>query len=279
MRLGILLSADILAFIDRWHRPGTADRAVRFMIMTGRPEFEARIWPLVESEDLQIHLEALRIAPRFRPSVLGPDVRSKIASLPEATRENVIAEIASESGVDGMDLAAELAIADPNPKVQAAVIQQFQFRRAARHVANVLKQAHEETWALLAKYGYTEELDEPAVARLREERDKALAQATDPSERFRLYLDQPPNHLGRDAGIAAAIADPSFPVRDQHGGISLYRAQEVASTAVAQGLRQTIGSRTSDAIPRGRYSASDGADRRRSDSRAHPRCQPGQSRH
>jgi hypothetical protein len=194
----------------------------------------------VESEDSQIHLEALRIAPRFRPSVLGPDVRSKIASLPEATRENVIAEIASESGVDGMDLAAELATADPSPKVQAAVIQQFQFRRAARHVANVLKRAHDETWALLAKHGYAEELDEPAVARLRDERDKALAQATDPSERFRLYLDQPPNHPGRDAGIAAAIADPGFPVRDQHGGVSLYRAQEVASTAVVQGLRQRL---------------------------------------
>ena len=235
-----ILSTDILAFIDRWHRPGTVDRAVRFMIMTGRPEFEGRIWPLVESEDLQIHLEALRIAPRFRPSVLGPDVRSKIASLPEATRENVITEIASESGVDGMDLAAELATADPSPKVQAAVIQQFQFRRAARHVANVLKQAHDETWALLAKHGYAEELDEPALARLRDERDKALAKATDPSERFRLYLDQPPNHPGRDAGIAAAIADPSFPVRDRHGGVSLYRAQEVAGTAVAQGLRQRL---------------------------------------
>ena len=59
-------------------------------------------------------------------------------------------------------------------------------------------------------------------------------------ERFRLLLDQPPNHPDRDAGIAAGIADPSFPVRDQHGGVSLYRAQEVAGAAVIQGIRKRL---------------------------------------
>src|SRR5438105_2817550 len=34
-----IVKADIIAFVDRWHRPGAVDRAVRFMIMTGRPEF------------------------------------------------------------------------------------------------------------------------------------------------------------------------------------------------------------------------------------------------
>jgi hypothetical protein len=99
--------------------------------MTGRPEFESRIWPLVASWDFQVQLRTLRTTPRFRPSVLGPDARSKVATLPESTRQNLIGEIASESGVDGMDLAAELAMADPSPHVQAVVIQNFQFRRAA----------------------------------------------------------------------------------------------------------------------------------------------------
>lgn len=30
------VSAEVMAFIDRWHKPGKVDRAVRFMIMTGR---------------------------------------------------------------------------------------------------------------------------------------------------------------------------------------------------------------------------------------------------
>ena len=184
-----IMKADIVAFVDRWHRPGTVDRAVRFMIMTGQPEFESRVWPLASNADSQIRLPTLRIAPRFRPSVLGPDLRSKIATLPEEMREDLLALIASESGVDGMDLATELAKTDPSPKVQAKVVQELQFRRADRHVASLLAGAHEETWALVAEHGYADEIRDPAAAaRLRSVRDKALAEATDPVKRLRLLL-------------------------------------------------------------------------------------------
>ena len=112
-----MIKADIRAFVQRWHKPGEADRAVRFMIMTGKADFESLVWPLASSEDLQIQLPTLRAAPRFRPAVLGMDVRAKAAMLPEAQREHLLALIASESGVDGMDLATDLAIADPSPKI------------------------------------------------------------------------------------------------------------------------------------------------------------------
>jgi hypothetical protein len=237
----VIVKADIIAFVDRWHRPGTVDRAVRFMIMTGRPEFESRIWPLASSADLQVQLPTLHTAPRFRPSVLGPVLRSKVAALPEATREHLLSSIASESGVDGMDLATELATADPNPKVQAEVVQSLQFRRADRHVASLLAAAHDETWALVAQRGYADEIrDTAAAARLRSERNKALALATEPVERLRLLLEQSPEHPGRDAGITAAIADSSFPVRDQQGGSSFYYAQQRAPAAVLEGLRQRL---------------------------------------
>lgn len=140
------------------------------------------------------------------------DLRSKIAELPEATREQLLALIASESGVDGMDLATEVAKTDPSSKVQAEVVKYLLFRRAERHAASLLAEAHDETWALLAKLGYPDEIRAPAAsARLRSERDKALASATDPLERIRLLLEQSPNYAERDAGIAAAIADPRFP--------------------------------------------------------------------
>ncbi len=236
-----IVKADIIAFVDRWHRPATVDRAVRFMIMTGKPEFESRVWPLASNANTQVQLPTLRTAPRFRPSVLGPDFHSKVAVLPEATREHLLALIASESGVDGMDLATELAKTDPSPKIQAAVVQSLQFRRADRHVAILLAQAHDETWALVAKRGYADEIRDPAAAaRLRSERDKALAQATDPLERLRLLLEQSPNYPDRNSDIAAAIADARFPVRDQHGGTTLYYAQERAPAAVLQGLRQRL---------------------------------------
>jgi hypothetical protein len=66
-----LVKAEIAAFVERWHMPGKVDRAVRFMIMTGRPEFAQQIWPLASSSDMQTQIPTLRTAPRFRPRVLG----------------------------------------------------------------------------------------------------------------------------------------------------------------------------------------------------------------
>jgi hypothetical protein len=55
----------VLVFVGRWHAPGVADRAVRFMITSGRPEFAEQVWPLVENPDSQVHLTAMRAARRF----------------------------------------------------------------------------------------------------------------------------------------------------------------------------------------------------------------------
>lgn len=235
-----IVRPEVMAFVNRWHRPGKVDRAVRFMIMTGRPEFEPRIWPLASSENTQVQLPTLRIAPRFRPAVLGNDLRVKIGALPERTREHLLALIASESGVDGMDLAVELAKADPSPRIQAEVVQYLQFRRADRHVALLLAAVHDETWALVAQRSYAEEIHDPAAAsRLRAEREKAITQAMEPATRLHLLLEQSPDYPERDAGIAAAVADPDFPVRDSQGG-SLFLAQERAPTAVLEGLKRRV---------------------------------------
>lgn len=235
------VSAAVMPFVDRWHKPGKVDRAARFMIMTGRPEFAPRIWPLASSTDSQVQLPTLRTAPRFRPSVLGADLVSKVAALPDETREHLLALIASESGVDGMELATELAKADPSPKVQAEVVQYLLFRRAERHAIALLAAAHEETWALVASRGYGDEVSDPVtVKRLAHERAKIIAAAKTPTERLRFLLDDSASDPDRDAKIAAAIADPDFPVKHGQGGTSLQFAQERAPAAVLQGLKQRI---------------------------------------
>jgi hypothetical protein len=233
-------SVDVIGFVGRWHKLGTVDRAVRFMIMTARPEFAPLIWPLASSTDSQIQLPTLRTAPRFRPSVLGTDLASKVAALPDETREHLLGLIASESGVDGMELATELAMADPSPKVQSEVVEYLLFRRAERHASALLAAAHEETWALVASRGYADEVSDPVTAkRLTQERDKMLAAAKTPGERLRLLLNEGASEPDRDARIATAIADPDFPVMDESGA-SLYFAQERAPAAVVQGLKQRI---------------------------------------
>ncbi len=99
------VSADVMGFIGRWHKPGKVDRAVRFMIMTGRPIDAPLIWPLASSTDFKF---SFRHYARLRASGLLCSARSlasKVAALPDETREHLLALMASESGVDGMELA------------------------------------------------------------------------------------------------------------------------------------------------------------------------------
>ena len=236
-----LIKNDIIAFADRWHSTGHVDRAIQFMVTTGRPDFKSYVWPLATNPNSQVQLPTLRSAERFRPAVLGLNIGSKVAALPEELRQRLLGQIAVESGVDGLDLATELAKKDPSPQVQAEVVQYLQFRRADRHVADLMSAAHDETWALVAKRGYADEISDPDIsARLQQVRTKALTEAATPVERLRLLLEQSADFSGRDAAIAAAIADPAFPVRDQHAGSSIYHAQERAPAGVLQGLRKRL---------------------------------------
>jgi hypothetical protein len=236
-----IVNADIVAFATRWHSTGHVDRAIRFMVTTGRSDFESYVWPLASNLHSQVQLPTLRSAERFRPAVLGLNIDTKVAALPEETRRRLLGQIAVESGVDGLDLATAIAKKDPSPTVQAEVVQYLQFRRADRHVADLMSAAHNETWALVAKRGYADEITDPDIsARLQQERTKALGEAATPAQRLNLLLEQPADFSGRDAAIAEAIADPAYPVRDQHGGSAIYHAQERAPASVLQGLRRRL---------------------------------------
>ncbi|WP_425106636.1 NACHT domain-containing protein [Ancylobacter sp.] len=89
------IGAEMRSLAEQWHAPGKVDRAVRFMIASGRPEFGDLLWPLISHANTQVHLPALRAAKRFRPSVLGNDALARIAALPPEIRKNVLHEIAS----------------------------------------------------------------------------------------------------------------------------------------------------------------------------------------
>lgn len=237
-----LVQAETMAFVERWHKPGRVDRAVRFMIMTGRPEFAPQIWPLASDSNNQIQIPTLRVAPRFRPRVLGDDLEARVAGLAEETREQLLSLIAGESGLDGMNLAVQLARGDPSPKVQAEVVQSLQFRRADRHVAELLESAHEETWERIAKAGYATEIQDTDVAERLQAIQTRLANATsDPSQRLGLLFQQSTDVPGRDAAIAAAIADRQFVATNPQSSW-LYLAERVAPAALREGLQQRLSS-------------------------------------
>ncbi len=230
----------IIGFVTRWHSPGTVDRAVRFMITTGRPEFAERIWPLIESPDDRIYLSTLRAARRFRPSVLGPDAAARLSAIPQRTREHVLAELAMRGGIDGITMATEIAKADPSPDVQLAVIEGLLFRRANRHTTELLGAAAQEVWPRLARKGYIEEIADPAAAaRLRVERQRLLDEAN-PLYRVELLRQTFAPVQAEGEQVARAIADPNFPAADQHGSATLYAAFKQYPNEVGVGLMRRL---------------------------------------
>src|SRR5262249_47298483 len=137
------VASTVQNIVWRWHAPRKVDRALRFMISSGRPEFLDQVWPLITHENQQVRLSAIRAARPFRPSLLGSDAANRIAVLPPDIRKDVLIEIALEGGLHGLDLVASVAKDDPDPEVKASVADVLAFRRANYHLVEVLCGADE----------------------------------------------------------------------------------------------------------------------------------------
>lgn len=140
-----LVSDDVQRFVRAWHVPGTVDRALRFMLTSGRPEFLAVIWPLVTHEGEQNSLHALRNCRQLRRAVFGGDAASAIAALPDSPREVLLHEMAMHGDVEGLGLATDLAKIDPHTDVQLSVVSALSFRRADFHIAEILRAVSDDT--------------------------------------------------------------------------------------------------------------------------------------
>jgi len=55
--------------------------------------------------------------------------------------------------MDGLDLVAAIARDDPDPGVQASVVDALASRRADRHIAKVLRKASDKTYDLVVRNG------------------------------------------------------------------------------------------------------------------------------
>ena len=230
-----------VAFGRNWHRSGIVDRAVRFMITSGREEFAPDIWPLISNADQQVALSALRIARRFRPSVLGPQAEARIAPLPEEQRGHVLSEIASQSGFDGMELATAVAKSDPSPRVCVEVIGALEFRRGDRHVAELVAGAPDEVWQLLAAKNYPIRLADPTSARrLRTERERQRTTDSSPTRLLQFLLESEETAEAIGPQIADLIAAPDFPASNRDGGWAVHHAFERFPSFVATGLMRRL---------------------------------------
>lgn len=232
------IGPTIQGLVGRWHTPGRVDRALCFMISSGRPEFLDQVWPLITHENDQVHISALRAGRRFRPSLLGSDAAKRIAELLPDVRKSVLYEIASNSGMDGLDLAAAIAKDDPDPDVKAMVVDALAFRRADRHVAEVLRCADEKTFNLVASRGLVDEVaDEQVKKGIEAARERQRKQGVSAYDRLRMIIyTQGDEDLSGE--LTAIIAEMEIDKKQDAEVGLLYEARKRDSRAIADGLLQ-----------------------------------------
>jgi hypothetical protein len=98
----------------------------------------------------------------------------------------LLSEIASHSGMDGLDLATAVARDDPDPEVQASVVDALAFRRADRHVAEVLRKAGDKAFDLIARKGLVDHMTDEHVRKgLGAARQRQIAEGLSDYDRLR----------------------------------------------------------------------------------------------
>ncbi len=236
----VCIGMTIRDLVGRWHTRGKVDRALRFMISSGRPEFLDQVWPLITHEDDQVHLAALHGARRFRSSLLGSDAAQRLSALPTKIRQHVLCGIADNSGMDGLDLAAAMAKADPDSEVKAAVVGTFAFRRADRHVAEVLQGADDKTFDLLARKDLIDDVtDENVKARLAAARKRLRNEGVQPyNQMYSLVYGRGDDD--RSAELVTLIADMEIDKKQEDAFNLIYEAEKRFPRAVADGILRRV---------------------------------------
>ena len=231
------VAGEVVPKIQAWHAQPDGDRAIAFMIASGRPEFADVVWPLVSDENSQVRLRAMRATRQFRPSVLGGEAAGQILALSQIVRERLLHEIASDSGADGMDLATEIAVRDSAPEVKAAVVQALAFRGAERHAAEILRTADFRTYDLLVRSGALDELTdkdvqtEAAAARHRQAQQRPV------NELYEALNGEAPAGSTMVSKIVYEMALPD----ERHSGVQLvHQAAAKYPREVAEGILSRV---------------------------------------
>jgi|GEM_PF-6296493 len=177
----------ICSYIQDWHEPERIDRALAFMISSGRPEFSNLIWPLVTHPNHQIRLQAIRTFDPFRTNCLGNQWFEELQKHPEEIRRDFLSEIAHSRGMEGIEFAVEAALKDESTAVKLGVIDTAEFRALYSQIAKILENASEDLWKTYSKRADLNTLKFLQIEeKVKNYLSEVLENSTAPKERFHL---------------------------------------------------------------------------------------------
>lgn len=224
------------AFARAWHASHRSDRALRFMMTTGRPEFADIIRPFLTQRGAGRHFHVLRLPDRFHPRVLGADAEAFLTGLGPENRGEVLAEIADRGGVVGIDFAVTTALAAPEDAVLVNVGLALFHRRAERAAERLLATASEAVLQTLARRWIPEEIEAPGLRERLLAARAGFAEAGDEISRFRLLahadtLAEP--HL---SALMTLIERTDYPIEDHIGRWIIDRAFDLDPVRAASAM-------------------------------------------
>ena len=227
----------VVTFAFQWHQPAKIDRAIRFMIKTGRSEFAEILWSFIADPNDQVYLEALRAGGQFRLPVLGNGAAERVARLPTEHRSHVLSELVMYGGIEGIETATAIALTDGAAEVRVAVAEALHFRQANRQMQRLLVDAPEEVWQALARKGYGEDSLEPNMfERLRQETGRLIEEEQNPSRKLHALLRSADYRRDVGAEVQSLIETANFNDKEGRGSDAIYEANRLYPNEVRSAL-------------------------------------------
>lgn len=231
---------EVTEFLQRWHQPGKVDRAIGFIVNSGRPEFADVLWPLLADSEHRQHLDVLRSGRRFPPSLL-PDIDTRLTAFEESTRAEILGEMVDHGGMEGALTAASLAQTDSSVHVKKEVVESLYWCGADQQAARVLQNGPPELWQELASGHPLTGIHDTAVAtRMATERRAAFERIQDPGHKLQLLLNGGVDGIDTEQEVFTLLADPALEVRASAADHVLHQANERYASVVASALVRRI---------------------------------------
>lgn len=235
-----LVERDVTDFLQRWHQPGKVDRAIGFIVTSGRPEFAELLWPLLADSAHRNHLDVPRSGRRFPPSLL-PDIGTRLATLDESTRAEILGEIVDHGGMEGALAAASLAQDDPSLQVKKEVVVSLYFCGADQQAARVLQNGPPELWQELAsRHPLTGIYNTDVATRMAVERRAAFERLESPGHKLHFLLNGDVDGIDTEQEVFTLLADPALDVRASAADHALHQAYERHPSVTAAALVRRI---------------------------------------
>ena len=101
------LKEPLVQFIEDWRKNCSLVDLLRFIVLSGRSEFEDIVWEYISTLEDKYQRGPLAVNHHINPRILGDDWRAKISDLEEKNRRSLLYELAYDGGEAGIRMAVE----------------------------------------------------------------------------------------------------------------------------------------------------------------------------